>query len=69
LNDLETPTTPLESELSYPNTTADDIEARLLSVKGIENAFAFKKIFLNLHKTVVVAVNQVILTFHHFTNS
>jgi len=43
LNDLETPTTPLESELSYPNTTADDIEARLLSVKGIENAFAFKK--------------------------
>ena len=33
-NDLETPTTPLESELSYPNTTADDIEARLILVKG-----------------------------------
>jgi len=32
-NDITTPTTPLGSEISFPNTTGDDIEARLIAMK------------------------------------
>ena len=38
MSEIATPTTPLESELSYPNTTVEgDIEARLISIRGKEN--------------------------------
>ena len=33
-SEIPTPTTPLGSEISYPNTTGDEIEARLMAIKG-----------------------------------
>ena len=33
-NEIPTPTTPLGSEISFPNTTGDEIEARLMAIKG-----------------------------------
>ena len=41
LSEVTTPASPIESEISYPNTTADDIEARLVLIKGIFIASLF----------------------------
>lgn len=38
--EIATPTTPLESEFSYPGISGDDIEARLVAIKGKEEGLS-----------------------------